>query len=158
MVDIYYIFDHAFSEKAKVAMSNKIQDLVYQYNEKIEVAQLFKLLGRLGFQRYESFINVESEVYLRQVDLVHFIARSATKEDLPKAIESVIATVNHVADLNFTKASLVQLGVIEMHRFDKIDPEFAVFSYITLTQKGSDYVKQNLSDMFISEGGVPKRI
>lgn len=160
LIDIYPIFKHSFSPKAQATMDNKTMHQVYQYNV-VGHGGMLTLLGRLGLVTCAMYKEQDSsQIYFRKADLVNYVAIRATKDKLPLAIEKVINTVNEVADKGFTKASLVQLGVLELHPIDLPEPEYAVISYITLTRKGIDYVDQNpsLKEMFIDEGGMPVRL
>jgi len=158
-LDIYPMFEHAFSDKAKKTMSLKTDSLLHQYNEPLDSAYILTMLGNLGLKtcaRYKGLNPVD--MYIRKTDLIHFVASRAIKDKLPIAINKVIATVNDVADNGFTKVCLVQLSVIETVPIDLPEPEFIVISYISLTEKGSQYVVQNWPDMFIPEGGIPQRV
>jgi hypothetical protein len=156
MVDVYSIFSHSFSSKAKETLDKKAEQLVYQYNEEDKAGRVKRLLGRLGLNSCVAYKDLNpDEMWQRKFDSVHFVSSKATKEQLPKAIEKVIATVNHVADKGFTKASMVQLSVLETRDVSKAESHFIVLSYITLTTKGADYVKQHMPKMFVVEGGIP---
>jgi len=158
-VDIYPIFEHAFTEKAKATLLNKTNNQLYQYNRKIVAGPALILLGKLGLKTCKMWADATPDgMYVRDFDLVHYAASRATKEKLPQAIMRVIDTVNIVAEKDFTKAALVQLSVIELARVNTPEPEFVVISYVTLTKKGAEYVAQHMSDRFIPEGGLPDRI
>lgn len=157
MVDIYPIFEHSFNEKAKATFAKKADSLIFQYNEKYPQGAILHLLGKLELKTCKQFKD-EVNVYIRKFDKVCFMASRATKDKLPEAIEKVIAAVNDVADKDFTKAYMVQLGVLELMPVDLPEPEYVVISYITLTDKGEAYAKLHHADVLINEGGIPLRI
>ena len=157
-MDIYPIFEHAFNDKAKAALANNTKRLIHEYNRQIPAASTLILLGKLGLKTCAHYANSKpDEMYFRDFDIAYFVAARAIKDKLPKAIEKVIATVNHVADLDFTRAAMVQLSMLELACVDNTGPEFVVLSYITLTKDGAEYVKQNMPEMFVSEGELPDR-
>ena len=158
-VDIYPIFEHAFTEKAKLTLTTKTNNLVYQYNNKVPSAHVLVLLSKLNLKTCAMYKGVVADdMYVRAFDLVHFVASRATKDKLPKAIEKVISVINDVAEKDFTKASMLQLSVIELMETSSLELEYVVISYITLTDKGSKYVEQHMPDMFVKEGEIPARI
>lgn len=158
-IDIYPMFRHLFSPKAQATLSNKTNDLIYQFNKPIHGASVLALLGRLNLKTCAAYKDKDSaNLYTRESNLVYFIGLRASKEKLPVAIERVVAAVNDLADKDFTKAYLVQLSVIEFAQVDNNEPEFGVVSYITLDNKGAAYMKQNLKGMFTNEGGLPTKV
>jgi hypothetical protein len=158
-IDIYSIFEHMFTEKAKeTALTVHSPNLVYQYNERSYFTDVATVLGKLGLRSCREYKDGSTVNYVRTYDLMHFASCRATKGNLHKAVEKVISAVNHVAERDFTKAYLVKLSTVEVQPVDSAELEYIVISYITLTQKGSDYVKKNMSDVFISEGAMPMRI
>ena len=158
-IDIYPIFEHAFSENAKATLANKTVNLVHQYDRKCHEGPLKVMLAKLGIKSCASYLVVDPKnMYVRDCDLVNFVALRATQDDLPKAIEQVISTVNHLADKGFTKATLVQLSLLPIAVVDMAEAEFVVISYITLTRKGMEYARLNMPEMFVEEGGMPNRV
>jgi len=158
MTDIYPIFANSFSPKATATLQNKTHNLVHQYNEIHYAGRLMRLLGKLGVKTCSGYKDESLDLYVRRADMVRYVASRADKANLPKAIEKVIATVNHLADKDFTKASMVQLGVLELMPVDRPEPEYVVLSYITLTEKGFEYVQNNMPQMFVEEAGIPNRV
>lgn len=155
--DIYPIFKHRFNEKALKTLENRTHNQIYEYNDEIPAGKSLVILGKLGLKSCKKFTNGDA-LYTRKIDCVRFIASRTTKDKLHTAVEKVIATVNHLADKGFTKASLMQLGVLEIMPIDRPEKEFIVLSYITLTEKGYKYVQNQLPNMFVEEAGIPKRI
>lgn len=158
-VDIYQTFEHLFTKKAKASMEKHSESLIYQYNEVDYNSKVCFVLAKLGLRSCSKYGDINPvNAYIRKCDVVHFAACRATKNNLHKAVERVVAAVNHVTAKDFTKASLVKLSTVELMPVNASEPEYAVISYITLTQKGSEYVKNNLSDIFIPEGGIPMKV
>ena len=158
-IDIYPVFEHAFSEKAKVTLSHKTDSLIHQYNRPVHGASHLVMLGKLGVKSCADFKDKDpKEMWVRDFDKVNFIGNSATKEKLPLAIENVIKTINDVADRGFTKAHLVQLTIVPFAVANSIDQEFGVVSYITLTREGEDYVTKNMPNMILKEGYTPTKV
>ena len=158
--DIYPIFEHAFTEKAKTCLALPATSLIHQYNDIDYHGRIKVLLGKLRLQScvLEKDLPMD-DMWVRRYDLVHYAALRAAKENLPKAIERVIEAVNYVAEKNFTRASLVKLSIVEAARSpESLDTEYIVVSYITLNDKGAVYVANNMSDIFIKEGGMPMRV
>jgi hypothetical protein len=156
--DIYSIFEHLFTEKAKISIAKHTPNLIYQYNERTYNTDLCTILGKLGLKTCREYKDGSSVNFIRACDIVHYAASRATKNNLYKAVEKVIAAVNHVAEKDFTKASLVKLSTIQVRPIDSAELEYVVVSYITLTKEGADYVKNNMSDVFVAEGMLPLRV
>jgi hypothetical protein len=157
MTDIYPIFKGYFNEKAIKALENKTEHLVHQYNEKLP--EWLRLLGKLNLKSCEYYKDIDADqLYVRKADLVHFAVARAGIEKLDVAINRVINSVNHVADMGFTRAALVPFSILKIYPPDRPEPDFLVISYVTLSQKGSTYVKNNMKNVFVEEGGITERI
>lgn len=150
-VDIFPIFRHSFSEKALRSLDNKANSIIYQYNKTLLTPGLGKLLSKLNLKTCK---DMEHGFYVRRYDKVECIASRAIKDKLHQAVEKVINTVNHLADKDFTRASLTPLSVLETHPVSRSEPEYIVLSYITLTERGVQYTMQNLAKMFAPEGSI----
>src|ERR1035437_10154774 len=97
-IDIYPMFERAFSEKAKATLNVKADNLLHQYNRKQYEGPMLIMLGKLGLKSCTDYAKLDhKDMWVRDFDLVHFASLRATKDKLPQAIEKVIATVNRVA-------------------------------------------------------------
>jgi hypothetical protein len=158
-VDIYPIFKHLFSEKAIKTLENKTSEQVYQFN--LCVPQPLILLAKLGIKSCSMFKNETfngEPLYVRKIALVQFAAALASKDKLYKAVERIVLAINDVADRDYTRASLVQLSVIELANPMQPEPDYMVISYVTLSDRGKAYVDANLPGIFIANGAMPVRV
>lgn len=78
--------------------------------------------------------------------------------NVSRVVMKVIDTVNHVASMGFTRASLAELGLLEIESPDRPEREYVVMSYITLTPTGEQYVEVSMPNMFTREGELPTRV
>lgn len=155
--DIYDIFKHRFNEKAVATLENKTHQLIYQYNKQIQPAKIFYVLWKFGLKSCAAFGDPDQQ-YVRAFDVVRFVGSRAIKDKLPEAIDKVINTVNWCADQGFTKAAMVKLDIVEFMPVSRAEPEYAVVSYITMTEKGYEAAKQFLPNMFHEECGPIKQV
>lgn len=159
--NIYPIFKHCFNTKAATALNTKSNTgMLHQYNEMVGPTPIIELMSKLGVKSCKAALDSGTMGYLRKIDKVNYIASRCTMKTMPKAVERVIATVNHLADKDFCKASMMELGVIRFVKVNEIEDHFAVLSYLTLTQAGENYVaaSQVISKMMVKEGDVPNNI
>jgi hypothetical protein len=156
-IDIYPIFRHLFNEKAIQALDNKTKELVHQY---IYVCPNWLImLGKLNLSSCKMYKDFAfDELIMRRIDLVHFAVVRTGKENLDKALNKIIGAVNHVADMGYTRAALVPLAIMELTTIDRPEPDYAIMSYLTLSDKGSKYVEQHMKDVFVKEGDITPRI
>lgn len=159
--DLYQLFKSYFSDKAQKTLDNRSQHLIYQYNEPADPKnRLAYLLGNLGIK---SAIG-HGYQWIRKYDKVYFFGSRCGKDQIVDAVDKVISAVNLVAGLDFTKAALLPLSVIQICTYNEnghgyhTTGDFVVLSYVTLTEDGVKYVKTNLPNMLFEEGGVPARV
>lgn len=159
--NIYPIVKHLFNTNAIKALENKTYDELYQYNE---------YFGPKGF---ESFSKVEVLIkklgvgknlpyvvgWVRKFDKVCFLGSTCYREDIGKSVNKVVHAVNTVANMGFTKASLMPLGVIKLHpEQGENEGKLIVLSYVTLTDVGEQWVQQNIPKILVSEGQIPAMV
>jgi hypothetical protein len=156
VLDIYPHMRHLFSPAAQLTLNNVTNNTIYQYNEacmETPEDKLVHLLAKLSLKSSETKAN-----YIRKADVVrYFGSLASTQEQIPQAVEKIISTINTVADLGFTKATLYGLGIVQIFP-EPLKQEYIVFSYVTLTETGKIYAETNLKNMLTEEGAIPKRV
>lgn len=152
--DIYPIFEKYFNQKAQVVMGVKASHLVHQRNIFIAPMGFVVLLKKLGLKSVRDF--ADADLYIRHADMVHFCVSRADRANLQQAVIKVVKTINELANKGYITACMTKLSVVALAKFG-MDRDYAVISYVALTQQGHDYVEQNMPKMFIKEGGYPPR-
>jgi hypothetical protein len=158
VIDVYPQLQHLFNKNAQKTLNNKIFNMIHQYNELTdEVETRGKLMSLLYKLKIES---VEDKLsYVRKCDVVFFFGSTVdSKDKLPLALDKVINALNKVADLGYTKGTMLPLGVVKLDFLDPCTDKWVVISYVTLTDVGKKYVDQNMPNMLFEEGGIPHNL
>jgi hypothetical protein len=160
--NLYPLCRHLFSDRARLALETPTSHLIYQYNRPTEPkATLLELMFKLFPAQREILEKACQDIsvgYLRDLDVVEFVGSTCELKDIHKAVEKVVATVNHFADKGFMKVSLLPLSMIRFAAMPGVIPKIAVVSYISLTREGSEYAKTYKPNMMFSEGECPKEV
>lgn len=161
VVEVYNEFKHLFNNKARRTLNNRVHSLLHQYNQPMdETARLFVILGKLGIESAKRQMSLGNLNFIRKFDVMYFFGSRASREKVGDALTKVINAINIVADLGYTKSSLLPLGILKIRELPPSTLEdFIVVSYITLTEEGKNYVDScDLKNMLFAEGGVPKYV
>jgi hypothetical protein len=154
--DIYPIFKKYFTSEAQQALETKTTSLIHQRNVLTINGGLAFLLNKIGLKSCSEFDKMDC--YRREVDMVRYCARRATRTNIHKAVESVIVTINDLASRGYITATLMPLSVVALAPTDNFESHYVVISYIALTKASDQYVADNLSHMFVDEGAMPLSI
>lgn len=156
-LDLYPQVRHLFSDKATQTLDNQTYSMYHQYDvQLVEVPQdaVAHLLYKVGVKSSEKYVK-----YLRRADAVYSFGSFAVgKDSATKAVEKIISTVNTVANMGFTKATLYPLGILKLNLDDPTREEYVVVSYVTLTEEGKKYVDDNMPKMLAEEGAIPNKV
>lgn len=161
--DVYPIFKKYFNAKAKLAMANKASDIHHMYDVQVGHDKLWSLLSSLGIKRAKEDIENNNIGYKRQSVKINYLAIRSDRNDLPKAIERLVFSINTLADLGFLRASMIELGVIRFAPAPNMDfmsltPEVAVMSYLTLSPAGEQWIATNMPGLSVQNGQMPVRL
>jgi hypothetical protein len=139
-----YCFD-LFTDKTKLAVSNKTNNLVHQFN-----------------------VLQPNGTYVRNFCKVLFLGYTCTLEEVADTMEILATKLNELAEKDFIIASLTTMSVVPF-----ADPNgspvmglpncsingkrmYGVVSYLAILQEGEEYIKKYMPYLEMPEGGSPK--
>jgi len=156
--NIYPVFEKYFNLEAKKVMMTKADGFVHSYyDDDVSTKNLVKLFSLFGLKSAEKLYKNGMIRFVRTATVSVFAIR-CYRYELVKAVERMIACINHLADKGFLLASMIELGVIKFESVPLKPDEVAVLSYIVLTASGKEYVQANLPKLLAVEGTMPARL
>lgn len=161
--DDYAANEHLFHPAAKELFKTQTQQLLYQYNESDhpypELWDTIELLGLLGLK--SAYHNPLEGTFTRKVAVVQHFGFVCDKKDIDKARRKVINIVNDMAASGWLKASLCNLGSMELGTnpmFPSIKNRVAVFSYVAVKHDHEGDVKNLYGNAMFKEGAMPPEL
>jgi hypothetical protein len=151
VVNAYPIVKHLFNEKAVKTLENKTVHLVYQYKEYIGPKGLDKVVALLAHLGVGKNIKIDLD-WIRKADLVYTFGFTYYQKDTEIALNKIVSAINTVADLDFTKASMMPLGILKLMPTEgELEEKLCVFSYVSLTESGKQYVDEHMPKILIGD-------
>ena len=153
-IDLYPTYKHLFNGEARIAFNTKTYNMIHQYNEKTGPSTLYEvtlLLEKLGLKSAKN--NTFSGNYTRKCAIVMCFGFTCQLSEVDDATKKLITTVNDIAFGRRIRASLYNLGRMDLHG----GKECVVFSYLAIPSEHEEDVKKNYGWIQFPEGGVPPR-
>lgn len=158
--DDYEANKHLFHPAALEVFKTQTPHMIYQYNDSDhpypEFYDTIELLGLLGLK--SAYHNPLEGTFTRKIAVVQHFGFVCDKKDIDKARRKVINIVNDMAASGWLKASLCNLGSMELAvnpMFPSIKNRVAVFSYVAIKHDCERYVKDLYGNAMFKEGGMP---
>jgi hypothetical protein len=152
-------FSFMFNEDAKELFKVQSQNLIHQYNEIVDdrayLYNLVELLGLLGLKSCQN--NPYGQFYVRKVAKVRYFGTLCKANEVIPGIHKIINAINHMASQKWLKASLYNLGMMELAS-DPLDPStkrFVIFSYLAVSPDHEQDVDLFAKGIEFQEGAVP---
>lgn len=123
------------TEKALAALHIKTNSLLHQYN-----------------------LSFGNNQYMRHCAVVRFLGLSCDISEAGEVMQILCSKLNILAEQDFILATLTPLTIIVFAAASS--PEYhdkcAVMSYVALTPKGEEYIKEHMAYLDTPEGAIPK--
>ncbi len=161
--DLYDLFKHKLTKEAQQAIECvTTHSLLHERNEELtDLGEFFDFLAKTGNQGVKKS-NVKGKYYggyIRVLDKVMFIGKTATVNKLETAVDKVCNGLNKLANKGYITATLAPLHGIKLQRISKREkPKIIVVSYVAVTEAGEKYMKEKLKGLTFEEGRLPKKV
>lgn len=158
--DLRPFFTKFLTPQAIKALNNKTGDHVYQYNEIVPNSgdgsykdMLINLLKKFELKTAEDYQHQGN--YIRKLALVKSFGITCNQTNIVAASLKLVDVINSLAKHNYIKASLMDLGMLELYNEDPNSKKFVIFSYLAITDEHSKEVDNIFNNYIFPEGGIP---
>lgn len=152
-------FINSFNQEAQAIFKKQAGGLLHQWNEALDdrayLHGAIELLALLDIKSAED--NPADQFWVRTCAPVRFFGVTCEAKDVIPGINKMIAAVNDMAKNKWLKASLYNLGMLELAS-DPLTPstkKFCIFSYIVVDPKFDVDATTAYGDIEFKEGGMP---
>jgi hypothetical protein len=150
-------FINFFNAEAQEILKNQCDSLIYQYNEVVnDGAYLYNTIELLRLLKVTKD-NPATNSYIRKAAAVNFFGVTCKVNEVVPGIHKIVDAVNDMAKNKWLKASLYNLGMLELAS-DPLTPStkrFVIFSYLAVDDKYQQDVDKAYGHLKFAEGGIP---
>lgn len=156
-IDLASIIDPYLTPEAKVILSNKTYNLLYQYNVKMSNNKYFDkswvladFFRKLEFKHAEDFDRAN---YIRMVAQVDYFGFTVEETKVGEAAIKLTQVINNLASKKMILATLAPMSAVRL-----ADGRYCVVSYLAVDSQYQSLVKSTYANCMFLEGGMPPEL